>query len=423
MFSLHETTQRRVCRVAFVVCAVVPTLLTLAWIAYSCRPWREADWIRTLSQQLHVRAVVEQIGTPRPGVFHLKNVHLADLRSEKPLAALGEVRAEWEGSQLTVAANHLRVEVESFPTLAATIATWMSAVDLPALELRARRLTIEGGSQRTVSLQNIRIQSERQTDQTQQLSIKADLPVAGQGSYTHTLRLVVQQRGKITTATLQTETARLPSWLLADLLPTVARGAGATFTGSVRVEGDAQEVSGSLRGRLENLTISDWLGPDSPHAVRGTAQIELDKLNWRGDRVVSAQGNLSASNGAVGHSLLVEAIKRFYCVPGKNLRLEIDSDAKLQPFDELACRFHISSEGITLTGKCASLGETARGCMLAVDGRPLLMEPTYAKLPVAQLVQVLSQPASSWLPASQEAHAHGRQAAPCRASVLKHRKK
>ena len=26
MFSLHETTQRRVCRVAFVVCAVVPTL-------------------------------------------------------------------------------------------------------------------------------------------------------------------------------------------------------------------------------------------------------------------------------------------------------------------------------------------------------------------------------------------------------------
>ncbi|MCH8839457.1 MAG: hypothetical protein IH831_02025, partial [Planctomycetes bacterium] len=38
-------------------------------------------------------------------------------------------------------------------------------------------------------------------------------------------------------------------------------------------------------------------------------------------------------------------------------------------------------------------------------GRPLLMEPTYTNLPVAQLVQVLSQPASSWLPASQEAHA------------------
>ena len=405
MFSLHETTQRRVCRVAFVVCVVVPTLLTLTWVAYSQRPWREADWRRTLSQQLHVRGTVEQIASPRPGVLRLTNVRLADLRSDRPLCALGEIRAQWRGSQLTLVADELRVEAENFSTLATTLATWMSAAELPAVELQVRRLTIVGSSQQTLSLLHVRVQSERQAAQSQQLAMQAILPTSEQGGATHTLRLVVQQRGKLTAATLHTDTARLPSWLLADLLPSVARCAGATFTGSVRVEGDAQEVSGLLRGRLDNLTINDWLGPDSPHRVRGIAHVELDQLTWRGDRVVTAHGNLYAANGAIGHSLLLDMIKRFYCVPGPLVELKTNSVEKMLSFDELACGFHISSAGITLTGKCASLGNAASGCMLTIDGRPLLMEPTYANLPVAQLVQVLSQPASSWLPASQEAHA------------------
>ncbi|MCH7753195.1 MAG: hypothetical protein IH898_13715, partial [Planctomycetes bacterium] len=368
-------------------------------------PGREADWRRTLSQLLHVRATVEQIVSPRPGVVRLKNVRLADLRSGRPLCALGEIRAQWRGPQLTLVADELRVEAESFSTLATTLATWLSATELPAVDLQARRLTIVGSSQQTLSLLHVRVQSERPTAQTQQLALQAILPAAERGGATHTLRLVVRQHEKLTTATLDTDTARLPSWLLADLLPSFARCAGAKFTGSVRLEGNAQEVSGSLQGRLEYLTINDWLGPDSPHRVRGIAHVELEQLTWRGDRVVTAHGNLYAANGAIGHSLLLDVIKRFYCVPGPLVELKTNSVEKMQSFDELACEFHITSEGITLTGKCASLADSAPGCMLTIDGRPLLMEPTYANLPVAQLVQVLSQPASSWLPASQEAHA------------------
>jgi hypothetical protein len=405
MFSLHETTQRRVCRVAFVVCAAVPTLLTFAWVVHAQRPWREADWRCTLSQQLHVRATVEQIASPRPGVVCLKKVRLADLRSDRPLGELDEIRVQWRGQQLTLVADHLRIEAESFPTLAAMLATWLSATELPAIDLQVKRLTIVGSSQQTLSLLHVRVQSQRKAAQAQQLAIQAILPAAEQGGATQTLRLVAEQRGKLTTATLDTDSARLPSWLLADLLPSVARCAGATFTGSVRLKGDAQQVSGSLHGRLDNLTVSDWLGPDSPHRVRGTAHVELDQLTWRGDRVVAAHGILYAANGSLGNSLLFDMIKRFYCVPGPLAGSKTNSVEKMQSFDELACGFHISSAGITLTGKCASLRDTAPGCMLAVDGRPLLMEPTYANLPVAQLVQVLSQPASSWLPASQEAHA------------------
>jgi hypothetical protein len=413
MFSLHETTQRRVCRVAFVVCALAPALLTVVWSAYSLRPWRAADWRRTLSQQLHVQSTVEGVTSPRPGIQRLAKVRLADLRTELPLATLDDVRVQWQGSRLMLVAQHLEIEAESFSATAATLATWMSATmsatDLPAIELRADRLTIFGGGQQTLSLHNLIMVNERQKDQSQQVVFQAMLPAAGQGGAALPLRLVVEQRGKQTKATLQTGAAQAPSWLLASLLPGVARCAEATFTGSVQLESDARQTRGSMQGRLAGLTLRDWLGPDSPHTIRGTAQVELEQLSWRGDRVVSARGSLQATRGAIGQSLLKEAVKRFYCVPGASFVVDANASEKLQPFDELACEFQISSAGITLTGNCSSLSnatlDATSGCLLAVDGRSLLMEPPYASLPVAQLVQVLSQGASSWLPASQEAHA------------------
>ena len=405
MFSLHETTQRRVCRVAFITCAAVPTLLTLVWIAYSLRPWRESDWQRTLSQQLHVHGCVDHVTSLRPGTLRLKNVQLADLRSEMPLVALNEVRTRWRGSELTLIADQLLIESASFPSLAATLATWMSAADLPAVQLQAKLLKIEGPSQQTISLRDVSMRSQQKAGQPQQLAIKAMLLTGEQGEAAHPLQLVVQQNATQTTATLHTDAGRLPSWLLANLLPSVARSPEATFSGSVRLESNARKVSGSLRGRVTGLSLSDWLGFESPHTVRGMAQVELDQLTWQGERVVSAHGNLSAANGAVGNSLLIEAVKRLYCVTGADVVLDSTSVGKLLPFDELACEFQITNAGITLKGKCASLAIDSPGCLVSAGGRALLLEPTYSNMPVAQLVQLLSKSASSWLPASQEAHA------------------
>jgi len=405
MFSLHETSQRRVCRVAFIACAAVPTLITLVWIAYSLRPWRESDWQRTLSQQLHVHGSVENVISLRPGNLRLIDVQLADLRSQMPLVALNEVRTRWRGSELTLIADQLLIESASFPSLAATLATWMSAADLPAVQLQASRLKIEGPSQQTVLLRDVRMQSQQKAGQTQQLAIQAMLLMGEQREAAHPLKLVIQQSATRTTATLHTDAGRLPSWLLVDVLPSVARCDEASFSGSVRLEGNARNVSGSLRGRIAGLSLSDWLGPASPHTVRGLAQVELDQLTWNGDRVVSAHGNLRGANGAVGDSLLIEAVKRLYCVAGSNVVLDSAPDERLLSFDELACEFHISDAGITLKGKCASLAIDSPGCLLTAGGRALLLEPTYSNMPVAQLVQLLSQAASSWLPASQEAHA------------------
>ncbi|MGI9455089.1 MAG: hypothetical protein ACR2NU_00920 [Aeoliella sp.] len=404
MFSLHETTQRRICRTLFIVCAVVPAVITLAWVTYSQRPWLETDWQRSLSQQLHVRVAVEHVASPKPGMRRLKNVRLADLRSELPLGSIDRVSVQCQGSQLTLAADQLRIEAEHLPALAATIATCMSASELPAAKLQIERLAIVGQEKQTLALSNVRLHSENENPRTG-LRVQAELSGTGQGGAPPTVRLLVERHGKTTTATLDTGGAHLPSWVLVDLLPSVARCAEATYSGSVRLESDTEQTSGSLHGRFENLALEQWVGAASPHQVQAIGRVELDQFQWREQRVEVAHGNLQASRGIVSHSLLADFKRRLFCVPGPGIaNLQSVVGDGLLPFDELSCGFHMTGAGLTLTGRCRTIRDGAPGCLLASEGEPLMLEPQYANLPVAQLVQVLSQPAASWLPASREAN-------------------
>lgn len=402
MFSLHESTQRRVCRVAFVVCAVLPTVVTFLFVAHALRPWREADWQRTLSQQLHVRVAVDEVTSPQPGITRLKDVRLADLRSERPLGSLDEVRSQWRRSQLTLCVEELRIEVGQLPTVAAALATWMATDSLPDVELQADRLTFVDDSQRSVVFRNVRLHAESKGARTGRLAILVESSGTGQGT---TLRLLVERSDASTVAMLDTGEARLPAWLLLDLLPSLRRCVEATFAGSLRLESDARNVGGSLRGRFDDVALDRWIGPDTMHRVQGTASVDLDQLRWRTDRVETASGKLRAGRGALSRSLLADAVKRLFFVPDSQLgNLEAAAGDEMQPFDELACSFQMTDAGLTIGGQCHAGGEGAPGCVLAISGRPLLLESRYANLPVAQLVQVMSQPAASWLPASQEAH-------------------
>jgi hypothetical protein len=405
MFSLHESTQRRVCRVAFVVCAVLPTLATLSFVAYVHRPWREADWQRTLSQRLHVRVAVDEVASPQPGVKRLHNVRLADLRSERPLGSLNEIRAQWRGSQLTLTADELRIEAGQLPILAAAIATWIAIDSLPVAELQADRLTVVDAGQRSVTFKNVRLHGEANGARTGRLAVQAELSRIEQGTIPLSLRLLVEQRDGATVAVLDTGGARVPAWLLLDLLPSLSRCVDATFAGSLRLEGDSQNLCGTLRGQFDNVALNQWIGPGTSHRVQGTASVTLDQLQWRAGRVEKVVGNLRAERGAVSLSLLADVVKRLFFLPGAQLgNLELGVGDELQTFDELACSFQLTDAGITIGGECPLGGDGAPGCVLAVGGRPLLVESRYPNLPVAQLVQVLSQPAASWLPASQEAH-------------------
>ena len=391
MFSLHESTQRRVCRIAFVACAVVPTLVTLLAVVYCNRPWRETDWQHSLGDELHVRAAVNHVETPRPGVTRLRQVQLTDLRSDQPLGSCDELLSRWHGGRLVLSAQTVEVDATRFSQLATTLATWLSDTDRTAWQLQANEVVIRGPGGKSLSLKKVRLQTELQGDKTSRLVVLASLSADAES----TLKIVVDQQGHQFVATLDTDTLAVPTWLLADQWPTLAHCRQATFTGLLRWESGLQRTGGSLHGRIDNLSLAEWAGAESAQRIEGTAEVVFDQLQWTGPRVEQAHGRLRVTGGVVTQALAAAVVEQLFCrtIAGQSF-------ATAQPFDELSCAFHLTDAGLTVTGKC----DAAPGCLMSHQGRPILLEPRFPNLPVAQLVRVLARSADGWLPATRQAH-------------------
>ncbi len=396
---MHEITQRRVCRTVFVVGCVLPTLCAVAWIAFLHRPWRENDWQRMLQQQLHVRATVGEIRSPRPGVTQLLDVQFADLRSERSLGTIGELRVE--GWKSLLLADRIEISVAQFPAFAAAIATWISSEDMPALQLQAKTLRFVGTQEKSFELKNVRLQSFTRSNMHKKIELQAE----GQGG---TIQWVVEhdarQAEPIVFATLDTGQQRLPAWLFADFVPGFQRCLNAQFTGILRVESLSQELTGTMRGRLEEIDLEPWSDSTGTPRLQGTASLQLKTLQWKNRRMSRLQGRLQAGSGRVNRSLVAKLTEQLFCKPGAALIPAESRDADpWLAFDELACDIQISSDGLTIFGACDKGGSDDSGCLLAASGQALLLQPRFREVPLGRLVQVLMLPGTSWLPATAEA--------------------
>ena len=406
MFPLHETTQRHVCRVLFVVCCALPMLLTLGWIAHFYRPWRLDDWQRGLTEKLHVLATVDQVASPRPGVTTLRNVRIADLRSKRSLGRLGELRCQWRGGRLVLRADLLELEAGRLPNLAEALATWFAASEFVPVDLEVDRLVLVGGISAGTTWRNLRLSSHTHIAQRQRIDLQVepalkDFP--GDLPEDATVRLVVDYQPRTTGATihatLDTQQGSLPAWLLAHLIPGgMHRSPAAVFKGNAQVEWQAEHTRGTLQGRFAAIDLASWLGSTTPNRLQGSATLQLRNLVWQDARVTLAEGELQADRGTANPHLLSASNKWLDCPlsPALHSRL-VRNSTQLVPFDQLALKFRLDSAGIQITG------QSVPGCVLAHEGEQLLLEPP-SPLPVARLVQLLHLPVAGWLPDTEEAH-------------------
>jgi len=410
MFSLHETTQRRLCRTAFVAGCVLPTLCAVVWAAFLHRPWRENDWQQTLREQLHVQATVGEVSSPYPGVTQLQQIQFANLRTERLLGSIGQLRIERWKSLLV--ADRIEISAAQLPEFAIAVATWVSSDELPALQLQAEAVRFVGPDGKSFELKKVRLRSLVSSDSHKQIELQAEPSGEGQG---RTFQLSVEhhagQAGPTVFVQLDTQGEHLPAWLLADFVPGLKGCSSAQFAGQLEIESLSQSVSGSMRGKLDGIDLEQWVDVSGIHQLQAMAGLELDDLRWRNDRIELVQGYLRARDGIVSRSLIDKFAERLFCVPSASLEKtkRILADEMIA-FDELACGFRINDEGISISGLCDTAENVDRSkCLLVKDGQPLLMQPRSPVLPVACLVQTLLLPATSvsWLPATQEANSMG----------------
>ena len=387
MFALHETTQRRVCRVTFIALCVVPTLLTLVGIAYCNRPWRQSDWQRTLAQRLHVRAELGDITRPRPGMTELGNLQLADLRTDARLGSIDTLSFHRKDSRLILRADHLTIEAKQLPALVTAVSTWLATGELGPLDFEAEQLTITGPSLHTLELMDLTIHSVAADAEGQQFQLKAT------GDTGETIQLgLASEQGKLRFV-VDAQQVPLPAWLVGQLVPGVRGCGNAMFLGKISATSENQHVDGKLQGTFEQVDLQSWIGSDGPHRLQGIAHVDFEQLDWSNDSLEMVRGKIEAARGATSFSLLKEMVKLFACTPETDWQaLEPATPETLIPFDQLAFRFQMSSAGMSLTGACAN------GELLISQGSPLLFGPEEdAPFAVAQFVQLFHPSQHGWM--------------------------
>ena len=89
---LLEKTQRRLCRLLFVLGCVLPTLAVAGFTSGRLSPSYADDLLAAVGERLDASISCESLSTPRPGVYELRRVTLASISDGRDFAGPGWVR-------------------------------------------------------------------------------------------------------------------------------------------------------------------------------------------------------------------------------------------------------------------------------------------------------------------------------------------
>jgi hypothetical protein len=410
MFRLHETTRRRICRIAFLMLCVAPTFATAAWALHWHRPWRLRDESNRLGELLHVNASLDDWREPRPRQMRSAMVILASLASNKPLIELKNLTVHRRGDDSSITIADAEIEARRVKALGVQIAEWMACLAGDELNVSINRLSVvTRAGIRPVAFRDVQIRVARQGEKV----IKAQMSarVDSHGSAPPLIRIVWEQTdanaGGVVRLTLDGGAASLPAWLFAEAVPSFgAFGPEAAFAGTIQAEYADELLSGIVRGRVEGIAIDGLLPTKSLHVAQGQANMTLDELRWTRKQIERMAGAVRVEHAKISRSLVAAANQRLYCPqagPGNVAARGETEAADLLALDALACRFHLDQRGLTLAGDLPAQPSLPEGCLAVSGGRALMMQSPYL-LPAGAWVQFATgHPSIAWAPATLEA--------------------
>ena len=254
MFALHETIQRRVCRVSFLLLCAVPTVLTLVGVAYCNRPWRARDWQHSLTSHLHVRAELEDVSRPLPGTVVLANVNFADLQTDAPLGWTEQLRCSKQDGRLLLEAETIELPGDQLGSLINACKTWFGTDESSPISFRANQLVLTGNAGKAFELKDLSIDATPTSEDACQIQLLA------KNGANEKLKIDLEQRGRIVRCMIDAQQASLPAWLLGQLVPALEGCGEAAFTGSLIVDEAANDHRGKLVGKIKDADVRNWVG-------------------------------------------------------------------------------------------------------------------------------------------------------------------
>jgi len=405
MFAFHETTRKRVCRTAFFVMCVAPTLATAAWIGGQRLPGHQSRTARQLSDALAVHVKLANWRRPRPRFVRSAGLSLTDASSGHSLAVINGFEHQPAESGSIFSAREITVDAGSLVGLTQKIDAWLSKLPPETHEIRIGKLIVKVTSQDSFVVLHVQGRVDRDPAGRPRLRLAGHVD-ENLGPNTPAIQMTLEPSLDSASAArrLMLEIpCATPAKLLASVVPVVGDcGNEAAFSGAVQWLLDQPVSRGSIQGRLENVDLAAVLPAGSPHSMRGAATVELQEFSWRGTRIERLTGAIHAEDAQASRSLVDAAVKHFACAQASDGTTMAD-DASMVAIDLAGIRFHLDENGLTFWGNCPSDSTSPKGCMAISGLQPLLIEPRYYNFHPGVLVQAFAAPAATWLPASREA--------------------
>jgi len=144
MLRLHQTTERRICRGAFLGLCALPTLAIVAWCATRNLPSHARGYERELSRRLGLDARLEAVEHLRPGELELVGLRLLDPENGQLVVHLMRLGVRESDGALLLRADEVTIHRQQVHLLADALARQMRRIqpDVAAMNLRVDRLTL-----------------------------------------------------------------------------------------------------------------------------------------------------------------------------------------------------------------------------------------------------------------------------------------
>jgi hypothetical protein len=403
MFAFHETTRKRICRTAFVLLCLVPTVATAAWIVDRRLPSHAAAQAARVGAFLQVQVELAGYREPRPNSIRCDAVTLADGAAGGALVRLQGIRLVNLGGTYSITADGATIEPRQVAVLASKLASWLASSEALAADIQIGRIAIDVVG-REVVLGAAKARLDRDSSGAARLRVVIRA-LNSSPDEKPSVQVVVERsatKPDATTVAILEAFTPLPAAALAGVPGLDAVDADANFAGVVRWTLNADGVTGAAKCRLDNVELGSVLPVGSPHVAIGRGAVTLTDFSWRQRRLERLVGALTVEMAEVSLSLLAAAVKHLYCVQASD-GVNTTGSKLLIDVDRLACRFVLDRNGLTVTGDMPASDRLPAGCLATSGGVCLLMQPQYVDVPTGAWVQFVAGPANSWVPASAEA--------------------
>ena len=397
---MHERSRRQLCRLVFIALCALPTLITSSWAAYRVSPFfaasQRAAWESLLLERTGLVATIDRVEFPAGGSVVLAGVELVDPDGGERVVRLRQIEIATTAQGQVFLLSQPQIAQGKFLRLWDMLhdRVLRGAMPASAMQITSGELTVEIG-RRAQTFTNVRCTVEpldtgvRATIDFQLAGVEMPSPA----------QLRIDRNRQITPPTTSWSfhtDSPVPCDLFRDYLPAVASwGLDCRFQGKVDTVLMRDDWSAELVGRFTQIDLNETTN-SFPHKLTGIAELAVHGAYFEQGKLRQASGQFLANGGDVSTSLLRSLGEQLGATISINVARSPGPYAK---YHQMAFDFELSSEGMTIVGRCPAAQSGVVMCSVA---EPLLSINPMQHQSLYAIVCALSPSSDVMVPATEE---------------------